>query len=270
MGRASEALAVVRWVWQHPSNRGQRIAALGRATRFQLRGRLLGRTTVCPVGQAMRLEAHLHSSGASKAVYANPCDHPEMLVWRAHLRPDDRFVDVGANVGVYSLFAADCGAHVIAVEPARLALQRLRRNIALNPTARIEVVEAAAADHAGFVPFDPSGDTVAHIGGPVQVRAVTLDQLIGPGFVAGVKIDVEGFERLVLQGGVNALRDHRIGLMQLEWNHCSLDALGEDRQPVRDLLSKHGYELTAPDDTGVLHRTQGVEFGPDLFARPVS
>ena len=51
-------------------------------------------------------------------VYGNPPNYPEMVTWRQVLRPADLFVDVGANIGSYSIWAGEMGANVIALEPA--------------------------------------------------------------------------------------------------------------------------------------------------------
>jgi FkbM family methyltransferase len=63
-----------------------------------------------------------------------------MMAWRRILKPGDLFVDVGANVGAYTLWAIDCEARVIAVEPNAETAERLRRNIALN-SFEVEVAE---------------------------------------------------------------------------------------------------------------------------------
>jgi hypothetical protein len=86
---------------------------------------------------------------------------------------------------------------------------------------------------------------------------------------AVVKIDVEGAERLVLEGGARALSEKRIDLLQLEWNSCSLSMLGEDRTPVAELLRDHGYELVRPIPTmQTLVAQSDMGFGRDMFARP--
>lgn len=262
-----QVLSLASWIWSHPANRGHRLRALSRATAFQLRGRIFGRPSLTAIGN-LTMEVPLHAWGISKVLYANPPDWPEMLAWKAHLQAGDLFVDVGANAGTYTLWAAGLGARVLAVEPATLALSRLRRNISLNPGVDVEVVDAAATDMEGEVSFDPSGDTTAHLGGPMRVRATTLDALVGDRSVAGVKIDVEGFERLVLQGAQGALAEQRIRLIQIEWNHCSLDALNESREPVAQLLRTSGYGLFRPDMCGHLLPAADTGFGEDIFAAP--
>lgn len=97
---------------------------------------------------------------------------------------------------------------------------------------------------------------------------VTIDSLVPKGTVAGMKVDVEGFEIDVLRGSERLLSEHRVRLLQLEWNSTSIGAVGTDRRPMADLLAKHGYGLYRPDDNGILLPITDVSFGPDVFARP--
>lgn len=269
MDKLKGRAGVVPWVWGHPANRGRRLQALGRAVAFQMRGRLLRRPTVGAIGRDARFIADIGTAAASKAVYANPPDWPEMLVWRDRLTPGDLFVDVGANVGTYSLWAGDLGAEVIAVEPGPETVTRLRRNLALNDFP-FHVVEAVATDHEGVEQFDPAGDSTAHIGEGIEVKATTLDAILGDRHAAGVKIDVEGYERLVLQGATMALSERRIDCLQLEWNDLSKTALGESRHPIRDLLRGYGYSLYRPDERGRLVPDPDAGVGADVFALPVT
>ena len=262
-----DGITVLQWIWRHPANDGHRLRAIGRAIGFQARGRILKKPTVARIGRKALMEVQLHASGASKALYANPPDWPEMLVWEQRLRAGDLFIDVGANAGVYALWTADLGAEVVAVEPSRRACNWLRRNLELNDLP-ITVVEAALTDFEGTVGFDSSGDALGHIGGPEIVAAKTLDAVLGQRRAAGVKIDVEGFERLVLQGATAALAEHRIGCIQLEWNLCSQVALGEGREPTAALLAEFGYGLHRPADDGGLHPLTDLAFGSDVFALP--
>jgi FkbM family methyltransferase len=283
MGALTEARQVLTFVWQHPANRDQRLRAVGRAVSFQLRGRL-GRPTLTTIGTGARMWAELHTAATSKVVYANPPDWAEMQVWRRVLKPGAVFVDVGSNVGAYALWAAECGARVIAVEPDPTAVQRLRRNIALNRFP-ISVLACALSDTPGVVRLTRGQDTTNHLildvdgtGAPspvttagadvagAPVPAMTLDDVVGEGVVDGVKIDVEGAERLVLDGGHRALAQQRIKLLQLEWNGQSRTTLGEDRAPLARLLERFGYQTMRPDGTGTLLPTDPTGYGDDLFA----
>jgi FkbM family methyltransferase len=261
-------LGVLPWIWNHPANRGRRLRRVATAAAFQVRGRVLGRSSLATVGRSARLVAEVGWASAAKAVYANPPDWPEMLVWRERLRPGDLFVDVGANVGTYSLWAADLGARIIAVEPNPEAVTRLRRNLTLNGVDA-EVVEAALTDHTGLATFDPTGGTTARLSTRgIAVRATTLDEVLAGRRAAGVKVDVEGHERLVVAGAAESLRERRIGCLQLEWHTLSWRVLGETREPIVELLRRYGYGIYRPDETGRLRPDAG-DFGRDVFALPL-
>jgi len=263
----SDARNVVRYVWTHPANESRRIRALLRAARFQLTGRLWGRPTLATLGDNSRIWAYLHRTAASKVVYANPPDYPEMVVWREVLHPGDLFIDVGANIGSYAILAAESGAEVIALEPAPDTYALLLENIALNGYP-VRAILAAAGAQAGVARFTSGQDSVNRFDsqGSASTNVVTIDSLIGDRVVTGMKVDVEGFEIEVLQGCERALSEHRIRLLQLEWNTGSLAAVGSDRSPVANHLAKYGYSLYRPDSRGVLVPVSDASFGPDVFA----
>jgi len=260
---------VVTFIWRHPANRRQRVRALCRAVRFQIRGRVLRKPTVARLGNRSQILAVLHRTSAAKVIYANPPDYCEMLAWRRVLRPGDVFIDVGSNVGVYAIWAAEKGADVVALEPALDTFRLLKKNITLNGY-RVHAINAAAGSVSGTTRFTSGQDSVNHFdpSGTVEIPVVTLDTVIGDRAVAGVKIDVEGFELDVLRGCVRALSERRILLIQLEWNSTSLSAVGTDRRPLADLLSACGYGLYRPDGSGALVPLTDLNFGPDVFARP--
>jgi FkbM family methyltransferase len=260
---------IVTFIWTHPANEGERARALLRAASFQARARLLHRRTLARLGDRSRVWADLHRTAASKVVYANPPDHPEMLTWRQVLRPGDLFIDVGANIGSYAIWAGELGADVIALEPARDTFALLMENVALNGYP-VEPIEAAAGSACGTTRFTTGQDCVNRLDpeGTSETMMVTIDSVIKDRTVAGMKVDVEGFEIEVLRGCERALSEHRIGLIQLEWNAASRAAVGADRRPVADLLAAHGYSLCRPDRAGVLVPLTDSSFGPDVFARP--
>jgi len=181
---------------------------------------------------------------------------------------------VGAHAGVYTLWALDLGATVVAVEPIAALVDQLQANLALN-NYRADVQRMALAAEPGTMTMSGPDLLRQHLsmgggdGGEV-VEVSTLDTIVGDRPAAGVKIDVEGAERLVLEGASAALATRRIALLQLEWNDCSESLLGETREPVVALLRSHGYELCRPGADGVLRVTDGAGYGADLFARPAA
>lgn len=266
----ADARNVARFVWTHPANEGRRTRTLVRAINFQVRGRVLRKRTLTRIGSRSRIWAELHRTGASKAVYANPPDYPEMLVWRDNLRAGDLFIDVGANVGSYTIWAAELGAYVIALEPAIDTFALLEENVALNGYP-VRTIRAAAGAIGGIARFTSGRDCVNRIDpqGSVEAEVVTIDSIIGDRVVAGMKVDVEGFELDVLMGCKRALSQSRLRMIQLEWNTTSRQAAGTDRGPVAEFLAAHGYRLYRPRSDGALVPIVDASFGPDVFACPV-
>jgi FkbM family methyltransferase len=266
---AAQGLAILRYVWTHPANADQRPAAVLRMLRYQAGARLLGRRVITPLGDRSQVWVDLHYTAASNVLYANPPDLPEMTAWRRVLRPGDIFVDVGANIGTYTVWAAELGAEVIALEPSADAFARLAENVALNGY-QARMIQAAAGARAGTARFTVGQGSANRMdpAGTAQTEVMTVDSLIGERVVAGMKVDVEGFERDVLLGCAQALAEHRIRMIQLEWNMASQSALGTDRQPIASLLAGYRYELCRPDSAGRLHPVTDIGYGPDMFARP--
>lgn len=267
----SAAAGIVKYVWQHPANTGHRSRALLRAAGYQAQSRFLGRRVATRLGERSRLWVDLHRTSAAMALYANPPDLPEMLAWRRALRDGGLFIDVGANVGTYTIWAAELGAEVVALEPAEDTFALLRENIDLNGY-QVTAMRAAAGDHCGTARFTAGRDAGNRLdpAGPVEARLVTVDSLIGDRYVTGMKVDVEGFEIDVLRGCARAMAERRIGLIQLEWNEASRLAVGSDRRPIARLLAAHGYQLCRPDQAGRLRPVTDPGFGADVFARPAS
>jgi FkbM family methyltransferase len=268
---ARRTVAHLALVWRHPANRGRRLRKLAENVAFQVNGRLRGKRYVAHIGERSLIWQDARLATAARAVIANPPDWPEMEIWRRFLEPGMVFVDIGANVGLYSIWALEQGATVIAVEPAALPVAMLRESLRLNGY-EAEIVQAALGPTKGRMRFtvgwggrnrlidDPTDERT------VEVDVLELDEVARGKRVSGIKIDVEGAERRALLGGREVLRDAE--LIQVEWNQLSWENFGEPRQPLADLLRGSGFILCrASDDARLRPITEEVvDVGPDVFA----
>jgi FkbM family methyltransferase len=188
------------------------------------------------------------------------------------LQPDDLFVDVGANVGLYTLLAIESGCDVIALEPAAEMADALRENLRLNGIAlnAVSLLQVAAHNERATVHLvGPDANRRSVRTGSGEVPADRLDTLVAGRAVRGLKIDVEGNERLVLEGATSLLQQSSLELVQLEWNDASEAALGENRSMVAALLRGHGYTLFRPVPGSDAHCYAGDAvpgYGADVFA----
>lgn len=243
----------IRRIWRHPSNRGRRLRTLARAAAWRLTSGLTGRPTFLTAFGGLRLKVYPDSGAAMGLVSYNARpDYHEMGLVQHLLRPGDRFVDVGANIGYYSLLAAALvgpGGAVEAFEPGRPALDRLRENIALNRLFNVRVHALALSDATGTVRFLGGRDTenriaaAADASAPGQnVPAARLDDLLAGHTCALGKIDVEGAELRVLQGAEAMLSRANPPVWILEVTRRLRD-FGTSEQQLASWLAARGWDL---------------------------
>lgn len=170
---------------------------------------------------------------------------------RRLVRPGMQVLDLGANVGFYTLaFSRLVGptGQVWAFEPASENLRYLRSHVELNALANVTVVAAAVGSVTGFSMFDPgpaSSMGKLHRRGSVRVRVVTLDQLIAAREIATpdvIKVDIEGGEAEMLRGAKRLLESgHTTWLIALHGARAS--------EEVREVLSDFSYQVELLDGT---------------------
>jgi len=158
-------------------------------------------------------------------------------------------IDVGANVGLVTIPLALATARVIAVEPLPQNIEQLRGNVRRNDLTNVVVVEAAAGAADGTAVLhsaaDPAFGSLHEVvkyraAGDLEVTLRSLDSLweeLGRPVVGLVKIDVEGAEVEVLEGGRELLS---------ACGPAVLVEVGASGSAVRELLAALGYAETTP------------------------
>jgi FkbM family methyltransferase len=270
LGRIRNFRNQLSTAWGHPGNAGHRTKAISRVALFHAKAQVFHQRSCVPIGSHSKMWADRRFASSVELVLGNPPDWRYMQAWKSFLHPGTLFVDVGANVGLYSLWAADLGSAVISVEPDPEARMALEENAALNGY-RFEIIPAALSREAGVLRFTRGRGAMNHLVSEdsregVEVEVQTLDDVLGDRTAHGVKVDVEGAERLVLEGAPRAIEQGRIPVMQLEWNWASMRIFGEGRRVVAELLTSSGYEFYRPDENGQLQPTDQETLGGDVFA----
>jgi FkbM family methyltransferase len=164
-------------------------------------------------GASFRLY-HQGSATERGALFNPGYNLDELDFLRQHTRPGGVFVDVGANVGTFSLvMARHVGAQgkVIAIEPHPVTFARLSFNTAASASPQVRLVQAAASDSDGELLIETDGDNLgaSHVvtdaasAQAIRVPSLRLVRILEEAGVSAVdtlKIDVEGFEDRVLIG----------------------------------------------------------------------
>jgi FkbM family methyltransferase len=151
------------------------------------------------------------------------------------IKPGQTVVDVGGHIGAFALMAArrvGPAGRVIVFEPSPDSLRLLRRNLERNDVPWVRLHETALAEKDGTTLLytaadgvdNPAADSLVESEGrrPVTVTVRTLDAELaseGVGVVDHLKIDVEGAELRVLDGGPKALAAARRVVMEIHTVH---------------------------------------------------
>ena len=212
-------------------------------------------------GGVLRLNT---DSALGRAIYCEDFELNERtFAWR-YLQQGDLFVDIGANIGLYSVIAAKRvgeRGQVIAFEPAKLARQRLKENIQLNNFSNVNIESFALSDREGtsdiHVPYDGydawSSMAMPIDGSDIRVETIvttswdTFARKIGDIVPTMMKIDVEGWECRVLDGASSMLVSGNAPLLQVEFTDEAATAAGSSCTDLYYSLQGFGYTICRYD-----------------------
>jgi FkbM family methyltransferase len=220
-------------------------------------------------------------SGATFNIYAGLQDFEEMGFLLHVLRNQHLFIDVGANMGTYTVLAsAVVGATCIAFEPVPSTFQKLCRNIRLNDVTDLcELHNRGLSSEEGFLVFTSDDGpmnrvvkcNVARPQNSIDVPVTTLNRVVGNRQPALIKIDVEGFELEVLRGGDQVLKSESLLAVIMELNGSGRDYGYEDAAIVAQMLEwgflAYSYDPFSRDLT-YIREVSGT--GNALFIRDIS
>lgn len=166
---------------------------------------------------------------------------------KAGLAQDSAFVDIGANIGLYSVALGKQlagGGRVISIEPNPVCCERLKYNLAVNKLSNVTLFPVAVGDFSGRARLKIHNNDLAiaqtirdDAGGDFEVRPLLaiLDEA-GVQQIAAMKIDIEGFEQAALEPFFKSAPARR-------WpGRICIEHLG-DKVEVMALLQRCGYRL---------------------------
>jgi FkbM family methyltransferase len=245
----SSLRSTLGFIVRHPGNRKRRVRALLTFAAWQLWKRTTHRPITATYWRGLKVRVHPDSKSAGLALYTGLPEYDDMLFTARFLKPGDMVIDVGANIGLYSLLAASKtgSGRVVALEPHPVAAERLRENVGLNGLRNVEVRAEAAGAETGSAQLTTNLDTVNHIvpdgavAGTISVPVLTLDSLVGSGEqVALVKLDAEGFESEVLAGAGGLLHDRAVTAWIVELRGHG-GRYGSEDNSVLERFERFGY-----------------------------
>jgi FkbM family methyltransferase len=187
----------------------------------------------------------------------------ETALLKQHVRRGDVVLDLGANIGYYTLLFADLvgpEGRVFAFEPDPTNFDLLTRNVRRNGCANVVPVAAAVGERGGtlrlYLCEDNRGDHRAYDSGDgrpsVEVDVVRLDDYLRdfdrP--IAFVKMDIQGSEAAALAGMAGLLRRNPRLKLATEFWPFGLHRAGGSAEGYLRALGRHGFTLYAIDEAG--------------------
>jgi FkbM family methyltransferase len=187
---------------------------------------------------------------------------PEMLDWIDEYGGSGAFYDIGANIGLYSVYYAKVHqGEVFCFEPSVFNLRQLVKNLSINKLSdRATIITNPLTENTGVALFSNGS---SEEGGALNTFGVSygydgkqlasnisysiigfsLDELINQGLIkvppSIIKIDVDGIEHLVLKGATETLKLKTLKSIYIEVN----DAFEEQSSQVKTILEKSGFIL---------------------------
>jgi FkbM family methyltransferase len=244
-------LDILKFIWQHPLASRNRPRAIGRFLGWQIRQSLRRRPERLTFVEDSVLVVEKGMFGATGNIYTGLVEFHDMSFLLHVLQPGDTFVDVGANIGTYTILAAkNAGAHVISFEPIPSTFENLQRNVTANGVNEmVDLRRYGVGDKAGTLYFTNSIDGMNHVlrdheianrTDTVEVPTGTLDDLLNDKRPVLIKIDVEGFEWPVLNGAGRVLASPSLKALIIELNGTG-NHFGYDENKIHELLLSYAF-----------------------------
>ena len=190
-------------------------------------------------------------SSLAVTLFANNNDRnedEELLV--KILKKGDTYVDVGANIGTLVFTAAgsvSTTGKVIAIEAHPSTFENLKANVALNQFTNIKLIHSAAGNKKGSLFFsnmnsDDQNKVTLQGNNSIEVEVQTLDEMLeAETAITLLKIDVEGYEKFVLEGAAKTLQKTSIVLYESWDKHFS--GFGYQAGAVIEILETLGFKV---------------------------
>lgn len=200
----------------------------------------------------------------------NTYEECELKFLENTLKPGDTFIDIGANIGLYSLTAASIvteSGKVIAFEPFPKNYEKLSKHIRINSFKNISIEKLAISDKAGTITIYINekeqncgmASTIEQIYTAKEtIQATTLDEYLlqhPQSQLHFIKMDIEGGELKALQGMQQTLKKYSPTLL-IEFDEQILTQAKLCKEDIINFLKKFNYKLYFLTTDGKLTETK--------------
>ena len=208
---------------------------------------------------------------------------PETLSWIDGMTSDDIFWDIGANVGLYSLYAAKRhDMTVLSFEPSVFNLELLGRNSYLNQASgNVTIIPLASSDKTGgnlmkhsdtkwggalssfSVEYGGDGEVFSSVV-EYKTLGITADHAVAKLMLPTptyIKIDVDGIEHMILNGAVDTLKKVKSVLVEVN------DDFKEQAEMVAKILTTAGFAFTNKEISSFTTNSKNINIANQIWER---
>jgi FkbM family methyltransferase len=241
-------LKTIGLIANHPLSKMNYLDAFRRYVNWQIACRLMPGEFVYQWIGGVKFIVRKGETGLVEAIYMGLLEFEDMAFFLHYIDNHDLFVDVGANVGMYTLLGCGVkGARGFAFEPVPETFGRLSNNIRLNQMEfRVRLLNAGVGQKQGSLYFTSGENVTNHVAteepktNSVKVNVVTLDHVLKNEKPTALKIDVEGYEIPVLMGARNVLKKSSLRVVLIETNGSG-NRYGYSDDMILSTMTKNGF-----------------------------
>lgn len=245
---------IIKFIVLHPMNRGSRIYAVLKFIKYQISVRLFDAKFLVDWVDDAKFIVSKGETGLSGNLYCGLMEYEDMAFLLHYLKQDDTFYDVGANVGAYTILASGViNAKSVSFEPLPSTFDRFIDQIKINRIDHlVESKNVGVGDTSDTLELTNNLNCMNQINTDPNNRDVTnvdviaLDECYVPTSSSFVKIDVEGYEKFVLEGGTNFFSNKHVTALIIELNGSGV-SFGVEDNDVHKIIRSHGFKPVSYD-----------------------
>lgn len=248
------SLNTLKFISEHPLNKNHRVKAVFKFLKWQIATRLLKMKVVVPWVDDSIFISGIGETGLTGNIYTGLMEYEDMLFLLHALQPEDTFVDVGANVGAYTILASRVvGSKSISFEPLPDTINRLKDQLYINRIiSAVDLKSMGVGDKQGTLFFTNNNDTTnkvsieGNIDNTSQAKVTTLDHELKGGAKFLIKIDVEGYEFNALKGASHILSSNNVIAVIIELNGSG-EQFGHSNEEIHQLITDFDFTPVSYD-----------------------
>lgn len=271
-------IRTLQYLMYHPINKSQKIKALIRFVKWQIASRLTAGSIVFDWIDNAKVIVKSGDTGMTGNIYAGLHEFSDMAFLLHVLNKEDLFIDIGANIGSYTILASSVvGCKSVCFEPVPLTYQKLVMNIKINNLEdKVVALNKALGEEPDTVSFTTQLDCMNHIVAQdckndtcIEIQLSTLDIEIKDEQPFMIKIDVEGYETPTLLGARKVLENKGLSVVIMELNGSG-SRYGYDESEILKIMHNYGFKMYSYEPfTRTLHNlgSKNKDEGNTIFIK---